>query len=280
MREDSISYISSAIPSAPLGLDSLSITYDSIGQAMDSIAPAQTIIEVRQQGDKLPFSFSASDGLFVFFFICFIVFTRIYREGFVYLKENIVQIFYLRERVVNYKEITTKEIWFSYFLIFQSIVLISIALYDTFIEYIPTSNLLSPLLVTAFFVVLIAIFVFLKYIWYKLFGYIFDLGRTMYAMMQSAINIFEVLGIIFFIPVLLLIYLEYWHFYIICFMLIVFLIAQIIFFIKVIVYFVKEKFSFLFLIAYLCTVEIIPYFILGVGLIYLYKTDLFNVIIL
>lgn len=231
-------------------------------------------------GDSLPYSLAKSDGIFVFFFLCFLLFTYMYKENFFSLKENIVQLFSLRKRPVNYGEITTKEVGFSYLLVIQTFILMSIGLYDAFIEYIPSGNSYPPLLVIASFVGLMLLFIGIKYVWYKIFGYIFDLRKSLRDLMQANLNIFEMLGIIFFIPMLLLIYLEYWHLYIICFMLLLFLISQIIFFIKIVLYFVKEKFSFLFLIAYHCTVEIIPYLLLGVGLIYLYKTHLFNVVIL
>lgn len=239
-----------------------------------------TLTDIVYAGDNLPYSLAKSDGIFVFFFLCFLLFTYMYKENFFSLKENIVQLFSLRKRSVNYGEITTKEVWFSYLLVTQTFILMSIGLYDAFMEYIPSGNNYPPLLVIASFVGLMLLFIGIKYVWYRVFGYIFDLRKSLRDLMQANLNIFEVLGIIFFIPMLLLIYLEYWHLYIICFMLILFLISQIIFFIKIIVYFVKEKFSFLFLIAYLCTVEIIPYLLLGVGLIYLYKTHLFNVVIL
>ena len=248
----------------------------------DSIASVESkeAEEVRYTGDKLPFTLSASDGLLIFFFLCFAVFTRIYKESFLYLREDLLHLFSFKERSINYKEITTKEVWFSYFLVSQTVALLAIILYDIFVEYVPNGDTIPPLLLIVVFAVLLFLFIGLKYLWYKVFGYVFDVGKTMQLIMQTGTSIFEILGIVLFIPTLLLIYLEYWHLYIIYSIIILFLIAQIIFFIKVVVYFVREKFSFLFLIAYLCTVEIIPYFILGMGLIYLYKKDLFNVIIL
>lgn len=284
MARDSIPYnIAERLDTLPGNVPAENVCYfqngDSIAlQAI--VAKGDKYAESRYTGENLPYSLAKSDSIFIFFFICFILFARIYKESFIYLKENVALLFSLSNKRTNYKEITTKEAWFSHLLVLQSIVLIAISIYDSFMEYLPMESNPPPLLAIGSFIGLFLIFILIKFIWYKIFGYVFDLGKGTAYLMKTGMNIFEILGIIFFIPVLLLIYLEYWHLYIICFLLILFLISQIIYFIRIIVYFVKEKFSFLFLIAYLCTVEIIPYFFLAAGLVYLYKTDLFNVVIL
>lgn len=91
--------------------------------------------------------------------------------------------------------------------------------------------------------------------------------------LYSQTIIIEILGILFFIPTLFLLYADYLHTEIAIFMLILFIVSQLILFYRMIVYFIREKFSFLFMIAYLCTIEIVPYIFLAAGLILLYKTD-------
>ena len=61
--------------------------------------------------------------------------------------------------------------------------------------------------------------------------------------------------------------------------LILFLIVQITLFYQIIVFFIGQKFNFLYLIAYLCTFEILPYVYLAIGLIQLYRTDVFNTLL-
>lgn len=234
---------------------------------------------IRYDGESLPFSLAQSDSVFVFFFLCFMIFAHIFKGNFDFLKENTLVVLSLRQKHEDSYETTSREIGLSIFLLIQTVVLISFCVYDTFSEYIPTTFDSQPLVTILSFILLILLFFVSKFIFYKLFGYIFNLKNLTKLFTQTNLRIFETLGIVFYIPVLLLIYLEYWHIYIICLMLLLFLVSLTMFFVQIINYFVKEKFNFLFLIAYLCSVEIIPYLFLGAGLVYLYKTDLFSVIL-
>src|SRR5690606_2489510 len=105
---------------------------------------------------------------------------------------------------------------------------------------------------------------------------IFDEQKRMGVWRRTYIIGIEILGMLYFIPTLLLIYSNYYHLQIIIFMLILFLIVQLILFYQIIVFFIREKFNFLYLIAYLCTFEILPYIFLMIGLVYLYRIDVFN----
>lgn len=238
-----------------------------------------TFTNGRHEGKNLPYSLAQSDGVFLFFFLCFMMFAHILKGNFVFLKENVMVALSLRQKHDDSYETTSREVGFSIFLLVQAVVLISFCIYDTFSEYMQTENSTQPLLIIVSFILLILVFFALKFAFYKVFGYIFELKYLTDVLVQTNLDIFKTLGILFYIPVLFLIYLEYWHIYIICFMLLLFALSLILFFVRIINYFVKEKFNFLFLIAYLCSVEIIPYLFLGFGLVYLYKTDLFSAIL-
>lgn len=233
----------------------------------------------RHDGNRLPFSIEQTDGVFALILICFLFFAHIYNGGISFVKENLSLLFSSGKGKRLQQQTTVKEIIYGYFLLFQAIVLISICIYDVFIEYDPDGGgTNSPLTTILSFIVTISLFLFLKDILYKFIGYVFDMSRLMKVWRRTYIVTIEVLGIFYFIPTLLLVYSNFYHMQVIIFVLILFLIAQIILFYQIIIFFIREKFNFLFLIAYLCTFEILPYIFLIIGLIYLYRIDVFNIL--
>ncbi|MDR2953711.1 MAG: DUF4271 domain-containing protein [Prevotella sp.] len=230
---------------------------------------------IRHEGNPIPFNIEHSDGVFGLLLLCFLFFAHVYNGGLAFLSENLKTLFSFNpgERI----ESTTKETLYSYFLIFQAIVLASVCLYDYFIEYDPYQiGYRAPLPTILIFILFIIIFLFIKDMSYRFIGFIFEAGKQMTLWRQKYIVSIEILGIIYVIPTMLLLYSNYYNLQIIVFMGILFLIVQLILFYQIIIFFISEKFNFLFLIAYLCTFEILPYFYLYKGLCYLYDIDVFN----
>lgn len=235
---------------------------------------------VRHEGISLPFNLEQADGVFVLLLLCFFLFSCIYKETFVFFKENIAHIFMLQKGQEGYVgETTVKDVWYSNFLIFQTTVLISISIYSYFMENgMPVQNM-TPLPTILSFIVLVLLFVAIKVLFYRLIGYVFNIEKGMKRWIDIYFTTFELLGIIYFIPTLFLIYSTHWHPFIIGFMAIVFIFTQILLFYRITIFFLKEKFNYLFLIVYLCSVEVIPYLFLIAGFIYLYEIDIFNIFI-
>lgn len=291
---DSLSYIHAADQDQPVLQDSLrqSILHFSQRQIGDTTGLSQkkadyfhAVIEKSansssgHRGISMPFALEQTDGVFGLILICFLFFAHIYNGGLSYLKENVTLVFSYAKSQRIHRQTTGKEILYNYFLIFQTIVLLSICLYDIFMEYSSVGqNVSRPFITILSFMVLISIFFTLKYNLYKFIGYVFDRSKLMIVWRNTYIVILEMLGILYFIPTLLLIYSNYYHQEIVIFMLILFLIVQIILFYRIIIFFIREKFSFLFLIAYLCSVEVLPYIFLFIGLIYLYRIDVFKIL--
>lgn len=247
------------------GMDSLSINLQSHTSREESS---------RHEGKSLPFNIEQVDSIFVLLLLCFLFFAHIYNGGISFIKENISLLFSPAKRI--FKQTTAREVVYGYFLLFQTVVLISICVYDAFVEYDSSSGPNTPLITIISFIILIGIFLGIKDIIYKVIGYVFDQQRLINTWRRVSIVSVEILGILYFIPTLLLVYSNYYHSAILAFMLILFLIVQIILFYQIIIFFVNQKFNFLYLIAYLCTFEILPYIFLSIGLIYLYRTDVFN----
>ncbi|MFT3992886.1 MAG: DUF4271 domain-containing protein [Dysgonomonas sp.] len=233
----------------------------------------------RHEGIPLPFALEQTDGIFGLILVCFLVFTHVYQGGFTFLKENIRILFSPEKSKNRYGQATVKEVWYTYFLIFQTIALVSICLYDVAMKLEPLEkDMQTPFVTVVAFIILISVFIFLKIGLYRFLGYIFDFKTVMSGWIRSYTTVLEILGIFSLIPTLLLIYSDYLHVVGIAFILILFLLAQLILFYRIIVFFIREKFNFLFLIAYLCTIEILPYVFLSIGLIYLYRFDVYSIL--
>jgi hypothetical protein len=282
--KDSVSYINSVIADSLVVQDSLpQQDFTPFGGEMAKTLTAYTIKDSstdasRHSGSKLPFSMENTDGIFVLLLFCFIFFAHIYNGGISFLKENLSLLFLSEKEKRIFKQTTVKEIFYGYFLVFQAIVLVAICVYDMFVEYGSSEIVYAPFPTVITFILVIGLFWGAKDFIYKIIGYIFDQQKLMRTWRKVSVVGIEILGILYFIPTLLLIYSDYYHTEILVFMLLMFLVVQITLFYQIIIFFVNQKFNFLYLIAYLCTFEILPYIFLSTGLIYIYRTDRFNIL--
>ena len=280
--KDSISYINSIVVDSLAMQDSLpQQNFSPFEGEMAKIVATYTQKDSktdtsRHYGSKLPFSMESIDGIFVLILFCFLCFTHIYNGGISFLKENLSLLFRSEKEKRIHKQTTVRDILYGYFLVFQAIILIAICVYDVFVEYDSSVVIHTPFLTIITFILTIGIFLGVKDFIYKITGYIFDQQSLMRSWRRVSVVSIEILGVLYFIPTLLLIYSNHYHLEILVFMLLLFLIVQITLFYQIIIFFVNQKFNFLYLIAYLCTFEILPYIFLSTGLIYLYRTDIFN----
>lgn len=231
----------------------------------------------RYEGIHLPSTIGQTDSVFGLLLLSFLFFAHIYSGGFTMLKENVRLLFSSDKTPRVHRQITANETLYSFFLIFQAIVFMSVCIYDAFVEY--DSLLIGyrhPLPTILAFIIFIALFFGAKNLLYIILGYIFDRRREVAVWQRTLAVSVEILGILYFIPTLLLLYTGVYGFQIIIFMIILFLLVQITLFYQIIIFFVGEKFNFLYLIAYLCTFEILPFVYLFIGLVYLYRIDVFN----
>ena len=229
------------------------------------------------EGMHIPFHMEQADGVFGLLLVCILFFAHVYNGGIAFLKENVSLLFSFDRGPKIHRQTTAREYLYSYFLIFQTVVLVSICIYNIFIEFDSRSEAVQrPFISILSYIVLIGLFLGVKDVIYLTLGYVFDEQKRMGVWRRTYIIGIEILGMLYFIPTLLLIYANYYHLQIIVFMLILFLIVQLILFYQIIIFFIREKFNFLYLIAYLCTFEILPYIFLMIGLVYLYRIDVFN----
>lgn len=256
---------------------SLFFTKDKL-EARYGVVTTKAQTEGGHEGVTKIFTLEQDDGVLALLVLCFLFFTRIFKGGFTFFKENIRLLFSTRESLNLFSETTVTEFWFNFILIFQTILLSAIVIFDIFLESdeykVPQHSFYTIIL----FMLAILVFLLLKYLFYKALGYLFDIRERLRIWLRSCTIVLSMAGIIAFIPTLMMVYSQNYHHYLLIFFLGLFIISQLILFYRVITFFLQGNVNFFFLIAYLCGVEIIPYIILYQVLIYLYKVDLIGLL--
>lgn len=286
MEQDSISSVNDLIKKDAIQSSAFSSFHYSLSESgvSDSIRSESSAYTeelskdtLRHTGKQIPFNLEKVDGVFALLLFCFLLFAHIYNGGYTFLKENISLLLSPGKNFREQKQVTSRELVYSYFLLFQAVVLIAVCIYIGLMATdAQAGNADSPFLTILLFILVIGLFFGIKDFSYRFIGYMFE-GQSVMAMWRRlSIVALEILGMLYFLPTMLLVYFNQFHTEIFIFMLILFLIVQIILFYQIIVFFINQKFNFLYLIAYLCTFEIIPYVFLILGLGYLYRLDVFN----
>jgi len=242
------------------------------------VVPEKEKPQTGHEGIKRPFTLEGDDGVFALLLICFVFFTRIYRGGFIFFRENIRLLFSSRKSPNLFSETTTTEFWFNFILLFQSVLLASIILFDWFLEADPSPVPPNSFYTISLFTLTIAAFLGLKYLLYRLVGFIFNIKEHVNVWLRNYMIVLEMMGIIAFIPALMLVYSQSFHQYLLIFFAVLFIVSHLILFYRLITFFLQQHVNFLFLIAYLCSVEIIPYVLLYGVLINLYRVDIINLL--
>lgn len=229
-------------------------------------------------GIKKAFTLENEDGVLILILVCFLFFTRIYKGGVIFFKENTRLLFSNRENLSLYSETTIREFWFNFILLFQNVLLTSVILFDLFLESdkypLPKDSFVTILV----FIFVLALFISFNLLFYRFLGYIFNIKEYMKIWIRTYIIVLEMMGMIAFIPTLIMVYSQSFHYILLSFFIVLFFLSRLILFYRIITFFLRQHVNFLFLIVYLCTVEIIPYIILYQVLIYLYKVDLISLL--
>lgn len=268
-------------------LDSSMLRMDTVNLvtavAADTVSTSHSLYASNKKGIELPEVLHRSDGILILLLFCFLIIAHVYHGGLGFIKDSILLVFSPRksEKLDGQSQATTSEILFSYFLVFQAILLISISLYEGLERFtsISAGSEKTPFIHIGAFMILISVFVLLKLMFNKFVGYIFDLKGQIVIWNKIYLLLLGVLGLLCFLPTMILVYSNWWHGVIIGFSLSLCLMMQIILIFRLIVYFIHKRYSVLSLVAYLLTVEIIPYIYLGLGLLYFYQIDIFNSIL-
>ena len=200
-------------------------------------------------GRERPFTLEGDDGVFALLLLCFVFFTRIYKGGLSFFKENIRIFFSFRKKHSTFSETTSTDFWFNFVLVFQTILLASIVIFDYFLEtnenYVPPHSFYTILL----FIFTLSVFLLFKYLLYRLIGFLFNVKEAINIWIRNYMLILEMVGIVAFIPVLILVYSQNLHEYLLFFFILLFIVSRLLLFYRLITFFLEQHVNLLFLIA-------------------------------
>jgi len=238
-------------------------------------SPSISHSDMRHDGIKRFNSLEQVDGIFVSLLLCFMLLVHIYRKGLSFFKENIQVAFSSRDNINMFSESTVGEFWYNLLLVLQTVFLFSLVLFVYFFE--TRADLVPP--DNAFITIVSFIVVFMiieggKYLFYRYVGYLFNMQQSVNIWLRAYTIIVEMIGILSFIPVLLLVYFDYYHNILFVFFILLFILSRLIIIYRLGLFFLQKNVNPLYLIAYLCSVEIIPYILLYNGMIYLYENEI------
>lgn len=248
---------------------------DTTAQSIQTASPK----EVRHEGIKRFSLIEDSDGIFLLLLFCFALFVHVFRRGMSFFKENARMVFSVRHSSNLFNQATITEVWFDSLLMFQTMLIYSIVLFVYFFENDDSGGYTGSVFLSVIsFVLLFIGFNLIKYLVHRFIAYLFDVKQIFEVWVRGYIVVVEMLGLISFVPLLLLIYFDYYHNVLFLVFLLLFLISRLIIIYRSVIFFLEKGVNFLYLIAYLCTVEIIPYILLYNGLSYLYKIEVTSIL--
>ncbi len=222
-------------------------------------------------GIILPFSQTIQSIFFLLFVFCFVILAFWFNQEGPTLAANFRNIFSggVRNRTIFKEEITTTGVWSEVFLISQTILISTIIfftyLWDKGISDLSLKNTVFVFLAIFFGVLLLIV---IKYLVYKLTDYIFvEWGIGGWT--EKYFRIVELSGILIFIPALFFVFVpEYGRIALFSLIIVFFIILAVVFW-NLLNIFAKNKVGLLNYFLYLCAIEIIPFFLIYKGLIFL-----------
>ena len=251
------------------------MSFDSIEPIFttNTLTSLNTPHVVGYEGDIHYFSPLLTTLFFLILLVCFVLFSFIFHRKKILLFKNGTNIFKFiaTNRLLYNKQSVVMKTWSEVFLILQTIIVLSIAIFIFLWNRDPL--LLSFNYWLSFFVGIV-MFLFIafafKYLVHRCLGGMnIPFGTKEWTVSYLRTN--ELLGIVSFIPALFLIYVNNYINVLFATLLMLFLASRLIIFWNLLSIFVKNKMGFLYFIVYLCGVEIVPYILLYKGAVFFIK---------
>ncbi len=176
-------------------------------------------------GTAMPFSPWVESVIFLLFLICFVIFSLVFRREGVAFMGNFRNIITLGKRTASgYKEqVTTTEVWGEFFMIAQTILVITILLFTySWDRGLSSFSLTEYFLFFAGVFSVLAALVGMKFLMYKTIGTFF-LKNDIKNWTSRFFRLIEFVGVISFFPAVLYVYLHELRDIILIILLIVFL---------------------------------------------------------
>lgn len=240
---------------------------ESSGQYIPQLLPGSI-------GVELPFSVWISSLFFLLFLFSLMILAFVFRWEATALKSNFKSLLLFGKYTtsVHKSQVTKTEAWSELYLLFQTVLVLTILIFTWLWSNglsIMTSGGQSLVFIGIF--ALIALLIYFKTLIYKLIGAFF-LQDEMKSWTTYYLRVMELLGLLFFLPVIFYIYLhEVGNIILIC-LIVLFFISRIVIYIELLDIFVKNKINAFYFFVYLCGIEIAPYLLL-------YKTVYFAITI-
>lgn len=204
---------------------------------------------------------------FLVFVLCFVLFAIFMRKEGNSLLTNFKKIFSLthKPKTSSKEQITNTEAWGEFFLILQTALITTMALF----VYLYNSQLIfleKKELILVFSAIFLGIILFLgfKYLTYRLTGLILLTVDTR-SWVEKYFWIIELMGILFFIPAIFFVFIPEFRKVALILLIVLFFIKKTVVFGNLLNIFAKNKIGFLYYILYLCGVEIAPYLLVYKG---------------
>ncbi|MBK5195393.1 MAG: DUF4271 domain-containing protein [Proteiniphilum sp.] len=220
-------------------------------------------------GATMPFSPWVSSVIFLLILLCFVLFAFIFHKEGVALTASFKQIFTFGKRTALFRkeQVTITEAWGEFFMIVQTILIVSLLLFTYLWDKGLSSLSLRGLTLSFLFIfVCFSTLVGLKFLMYKTIGSFF-LRSDMKNWITQYSRLFEMLGIVLFLPVVFYIYLHELRNIISLIFIILFFISRLVIVIELLNIFVKNKVGIFYFFAYLCGTEIAPYLLFYKGVL-------------
>ena len=225
--------------------------------------------EFNPKTEKISESPKFFDSVFIIFLACFIIISRILSSKarmFLSLPE---ELFRLKERKSIFNESVGNELYVKLLLIIQTIVILSIFLYLVFVnnKNSESANVSEFYESIGKFCLLFIVFLLYKWISYHIVGAIFFQKEALSQWLSNFLSLIYLLGIMIFIPVLLMFYVEWMYSFCYFFIIFCFLIIILIVIYRAYVLFFHNIRHLHYLFLYLCAQEIAPLLVLYQGLV-------------
>ncbi|MDR1938350.1 MAG: DUF4271 domain-containing protein [Tannerellaceae bacterium] len=215
-----------------------------------------------------------NDVIFSLLFVLLIAFSWVFHRNYRLFLKMVRDVFFIKERLSLFEDIDGNETLFRGFMIFQSLLLCSIAFFIVSRSHGLTANYqdagVNLLSIGVIFVIFFSFYLF-KQILYNTIGFIFTESNPYKTWRVGYTATVGFWGVLLYIPVLWLSFVEvYLHVPILLFIFL-FIIWRLVIIHKTICIFNIRGIGFLYIILYLCAQEILPLVFLYEGVNYLYN---------
>ncbi len=220
-------------------------------------------------GTLLPFSQTFQSIFFLCFAFCFVVLSFWFNREGPTLMANFKNIFSggMRSRTIFKEEITTTGVWSEFFLIFQTVLILTVVIFTFFwdkgISGLSAKEGVMMLLATFLGILL---FLGIKYLVHRLISYVFvEWGLSEWT--GKYFRIVELMGVLVFIPSMFFVFVPEYAKIALFLLIIIFCIIMCVVFWNLLNVFAKNNVGLLNYFLYLCAIEIVPFFLLYKGVV-------------